>query len=78
MSKKNNKRNKLNIGSGNPCKKCGDLTVIRKRITPPKDKNFYYKKWEFCQKCNAVYFKEEDKSTDWQEDERQQSFLRNL
>lgn len=72
------KKEKQSFGVGKPCRKCGLNTMIRKRLTPPKDKNFYYKQWEFCKNCNAVYFEEQHKSGDWQDYERQQSFFREL
>ena len=74
------KKNKKveNIGIGRVCPKCNGNCVIRKRIAPPINKNFYYKQWDFCKKCNAVYFEEKYKSSEWVENERQQDFFSNL
>jgi hypothetical protein len=66
------------VGDGIVCRKCNGLCEIRKRKIPPKNKNFFYKQWNFCVRCNAVYFNENDKSQDWQEDERQQDFFSSL
>lgn len=61
------------IGLGNPCRKCVKITVVRKRIKPPIDKNFYYTQWEYCKNCNAVYFEEIYKSNDWKESEEMEN-----
>lgn len=67
-----------NIGIGKPCRKCNEPTIIRKRVVIPKNKDFYYKQWEFCKKCNAVYFDEQFKSPVWSEAENQESFFKSL
>lgn len=66
------------IGKGGMCRKCGEPTEIRKRVLPPPNKSFYYKKWEYCRKCNAVYFNENDKSMEWKEVEQQESFFNSI
>lgn len=71
-------RRTINIGEGSICRKCNKPTVIRKRTEKPRDKNFFYTQWEFCPRCNAVYFDEQFKSNDWKEDERQKSFLNDI
>lgn len=72
------RKSKQSFGIGSPCHKCGKPTMIRKRLKPPVGKNFYYTQWEFCEHCNAVYFKDEHKSYEWQEVERQNNFFNNL
>jgi hypothetical protein len=48
------------IGFGSICKKCKEKTIIRTKKGKIKPKN-YYKKWEYCPRCTAVYFNKEDK-----------------
>ena len=61
----------IEVGIGKMCPKCNGQCIIRKRVKPPKEKNFFYKQWDFCKRCNAVYFEEKYKCGDWQEYERQ-------
>lgn len=54
---------KIILGKG-ICKKCGGDTCVKKRLEPsPKQlrKNYYFSKSETCNKCGAVWLKEEDK-----------------
>ena len=48
------------IGIGEPCRKCNRATVIRTKRGAIKPKS-YYSQWEYCKKCEAVYFNEKYK-----------------
>jgi len=65
------------IGIGTMCRKCNIPTVIRKRTKVPIHQNFYYTQWEYCKKCNAVYFEEKYKSNDWKELEHNENMFKN-
>lgn len=62
-------------GTGKICRKCNEPTIIKKRIEPPRNKSFYYTQWEYCRRCQAVYFEEKYKSIHWQEHENQEQHL---
>lgn len=51
------------IGNGKICRKCNIPTMIRRRTKLPKDKLFYFVQWEYCKKCNSVYFDEKYKNS---------------
>ena len=64
--------------SENKCPKCKELMERRSWKEKPKNKNYFYTEWDYCKPCGFVQHYEEFKSNDWQEDERQDSFMRNL
>lgn len=56
------KKSIIIIGEGGICPKCGELMQRRthKEITPKMIKNkCFFSEWDYCKKCNAVFFKEE-------------------
>lgn len=64
---------------GRECPKCKGLCIVRKRIQKQsRHKNFYYTQWDFCENCNAVYFEEKYKCSEWKEVEQQEDLFRNL
>lgn len=65
-------------GEGNKCPKCKKVMERRERIKMPKNKTYYFTEWDYCLNCKFVQHYDEFKSFDWQEDERQQSFLRSI
>lgn len=75
--RRNNKAIKL--GEGELCPKC--KIPMERRAHPPNWQGrsvYHYKQWDFCIKCFHLQHYEEFKSSDWQEDERQQSFFKSL
>lgn len=65
------------IGNGEPCPSCRKPMQRRKHGTEPKT-NYFYTEWDYCRECCHVQHYEKYKSSDWREDERQQSFFRDL
>lgn len=65
-------------GEGKECPKGCGLMERRKRIKPPKNKTYFFSKWDYCQKCHHVQHYEEFKSTQWVEDERQKNFFNSI
>ena len=66
------------IGQGNECPKCRNKMERREHKEIPTTKTYYFKKWDYCQPCGHLQHYEEFKSSAWQEDERQQSFLKSI
>lgn len=67
------------VGKGEKCPKCFQEMEHRKH--PPhwvNRKSYYYKEWDYCKKCNHVQHYEKYKSSEWIEQERQDSFFRDL
>jgi uncharacterized protein with PIN domain len=65
-------------GIGKDCPKCKVPMETRERILPPKDKSYYYTQWDYCTQCGHVQHYEQYKSSDWQEVERQDQFMKSL
>jgi len=42
------------IGNGEPCPKCISLMERRERVEIPKNKNYYFKEWDYCGICSHV------------------------
>lgn len=67
------------IGDGKECPKCKRLMERRKHPSHWRNnKSYYYTEWDFCKFCKHVQHYEEFKSSDWQEQERQESFFNSL
>ena len=67
------------IGEGKECKKCWKPMERRKHpINWKSKKSYYFTEWDYCQNCKHIQHYDEFKSSDWQEIERQQSFLKSI
>lgn len=66
------------IGQGNDCPKCHQPMERRAHDLPPKDKTWFYIKWDVCRKCRHIQHYEEFKSNEWQEQEQQDLFFSSL
>lgn len=66
-------------GIGNNCPKC-DKPMDRKehpKHWKPKN-NYFFTEWDCCKHCGYVQHYEEFKSSDWKENEMQESFFKSL
>lgn len=67
------------IGKGDKCPKCSKEMDRRKHPPHWKHiKSYYYTEWDYCESCKHVQHYDKFKSTVWQEEERQESFFRDL
>jgi len=66
------------IEGGNNCPKCSKPMERREHTRPPKDKTWFYKKWDVCSKCRHIQHYEEFKSNEWKESEQQESFFNSM
>lgn len=69
----------IKIGIGDKCKKCSE--DMERRGHPKhwvSTKSFYYTEWDFCPSCKHVQHYDKFKSPEWQEQERQESFMRSI
>lgn len=79
MSKKGKIRYYAEVkGMGENCPKCLKPMERRKRILPPKNKSYFFTEWDYCKLCSHVQHYEKFKSSEWVEQERQESFFRDL
>lgn len=68
------------IGAGLECNQCGQVMERREHNEKPL-RTWFYTEWDYCKNndCNKnVQHYEKYKSSEWQEDERQESFFRDL
>lgn len=66
------------IGTGNDCPKCGKPMERRAHNLPPKDKTWFYTKWDICVRCRHIQHYEEFKSNEWKDSEEQASFFNSI
>lgn len=66
------------IGEGKECPKCGKKMERRMHRFPPKDKNYFFTKWDFCRPCHHIQHYEEFKSSAWKEMEEQANFFNSI
>jgi hypothetical protein len=57
-------------GVGERCPHCHMYMQRRKRTQFPINKNYFYKEWDYCTKCNFVQHYERYKSAVWKENEQ--------
>lgn len=60
------------------CPKCNALMQRRSHAFPPKNKNYFFTEWDYCNKCGHIQHYEEFKSADWKEYARQSDHMRDL
>ena len=65
-------------GSGENCPKCERPMERRERTKAPETRTYFYTEWDYCKDCGHIQHYEKFKSTMWQEDERQSSFLKSI
>lgn len=69
----------IKIGIGDKCPKCNE---DMERRSHPKHwinkKSFFYTEWDYCIDCKHVQHYDRFKSADWQEQERQDNFMKNI
>lgn len=65
------------IGVGEKCPKCSEFMERRKHKDRP-GKTWFYTQWDYCKSCKHIQHYEKFKSSEWQEVERQESFLNSI
>jgi hypothetical protein len=70
------KKNRI-IGTGEKCPKCGKIMERRGHKERPKQ-TWYYSEWDVCHDCKHIQHYEEFKSSDWKEQEEQESFFNSI
>lgn len=69
----------IKSGIGEKCPKCFQPMEHRKRISRPKpEKIYYFTEYDFCKPCKHMQHYEKYKNTSWTEQDRQESFFRDL
>ena len=65
------------IGKGEKCPKCEKEMERREHKIRPKQ-TWFYTQWDVCHNCHHIQHYEEFKSSDWKEQEEQESFFNSL